>query len=194
MPFSTLVLVFVSLSLLCPINVVVILFLDYFLIGLAHLRQPTKGKVYWNGQELTGMKHNERIRYEHFGFVFQQHFLIPYLTVMENVCIANNDRNLKESAREILEQLGIASLTQKQPFELSGGERQRVAIARALVKHPDVIFADEPTASLDKENAIKIFSLLKDASKKCIVIMATHDTSLLNGDERVLVLENARIS
>lgn len=79
------------------------------------------------------------------------------------------------------------------PYEISGGERQRVAIARALVKKTAVIFADEPTASLDKDNASKIYTLLKKAAKTQIVIIATHDVSLLGGDERVLRIDDAKL-
>ena len=157
---------------------------------LSTLRKPTSGKVFLDDMDLTAARSPEQVRYDHFGFVFQQHFLIPYLNVMENVCIAKKEEDLSVYALDTLERLGIAELAKKMPAELSGGERQRVAIARALVKKPVVIFADEPTASLDRENAVKIFSLLREAAKEHTVIMTTHDLSLLQGDERVLRLEN----
>ena len=86
--------------------------------------------------------------------------------------------------------VGLPYLSLGQPLNtLSGGERQRVAIARALVKQPSVIFADEPTASLDKKNAFQIFEILKEYSKDRLLIMTTHDMSLVNGDERIIYLD-----
>ena len=77
----------------------------------------------------------------------------------------------------------------KKPYQISGGERQRAAIARALVKKPAIIFADEPTASLDRKNALQVYQTLKEYSKGKLLIMTTHDMSLLSGDERVIYLE-----
>ena len=146
-----------------------------------------------NGRDLTTTRDTAKVRYDHFGFVFQQHFLVPYLTVRENVCLARKDKNLKEEASRILTALDIEKISDKCSYEISGGERQRVAIARALVKNPDVIFADEPTASLDKENAHNVFSLLKEKTKDRILVLSTHDTSLLEGDERVIRIENCKL-
>jgi len=160
---------------------------------LSSLRNPSSGEVFFNDTQITNRKNSDQIRYEHFGFVFQQHFLIPYLSVFENICLARKDKDLKNEATRLLDELGIGNLSHKKPHQISGGERQRVAIARALVKKPAIIFADEPTASLDKNNAIKIFKLLKDAARTCIVIVATHDTSLLGGDERILRIDNTKI-
>jgi putative ABC transport system ATP-binding protein len=89
----------------------------------------------------------------------------------------------------VLRELGIDQYEHKKIYQLSGGERQRVAIARALVSEPDVIFADEPTASLDHENAVDIIKMLKEYKENSTLVMATHDTSILAGDERVLKVE-----
>lgn len=160
---------------------------------LSTLRKPTSGKILLNGRDLTTTRDTAKVRYDHFGFVFQQHFLVPYLTVRENVCLAGKDKNLKEEASRILTALDIEKISDKCSYEISGGERQRAAIARALVKNPDVIFADEPTASLDKENAHNVFSLLKEKTKDRILVLSTHDTSLLEGDERVIRIENCKL-
>jgi ABC transporter related protein len=160
---------------------------------LSTLRKPTSGKILLNGRDLTTTRDTAKVRYDHFGFVFQQHFLVPYLTVRENVCLARKDKNLREEASRILTALDIEKISDKCSYEISGGERQRVAIARALVKNPDVIFADEPTASLDKENAHNVFSLLKEKTKDRILVLSTHDTSLLEGDERVIRIENCKL-
>jgi ABC-type antimicrobial peptide transport system, ATPase component len=161
---------------------------------LSGLRKPNSGKVIFDDIDITAIEDTDKIRYENFGFVFQQHFLIPYLTVFENVCLAKKDKNIKLDAQDILKELGLESFLHKLPYELSGGERQRVAIARALVKKPKIIFADEPTASLDKETAIQVFDLLKNFSKSCTLIAATHDTSLLSGNERIFSICNGSVT
>ena len=157
---------------------------------LSGLRMPTKGDVFCDGKELTSMKADQksRLRHEKFGFVFQTHFLLPYLSVIENVLSATNtnSKHVKEQAGDLLEQLGLGGHIKKRIYQLSGGERQRVAIARALIHEPDVIFADEPTASLDHNTACEVVDILKRTKKDSIFIMATHDTSILSGDERVI--------
>lgn len=161
---------------------------------LSGLKKPTFGHVFFGDKELTNNRKIDKVRYENFGFVFQQHFLIPYLSVIENVCLAHSKPKwIKKEALIALSQLGIENLAPKMPHELSGGEKQRVAIARALVKKPSVIFADEPTASLDKENAEMVYKLLKKYSNNRILIFATHDISLLNGDERRILIDNKEI-
>lgn len=160
---------------------------------LSTLKRPTEGSVTFDDMIISNNKNSDLIRYNNFGFVFQQHFLIPYLSVLENICITRKDSEQKIDAYHLLEDLGISTLAHKKPHQISGGERQRVAIARALMNKPKVVFADEPTASLDKENASKIYSLLKNRSSDAILIMATHDTSLLEGDERIIKVENSQI-
>ena len=156
---------------------------------LSTLRKPTSGSVFYKGEDITNSPDQERIRLQDFGFIFQQHFLISYLNILENVCIANNKKDIKVEAMEILEKLGLGELMFKKPYQISGGERQRAAIARALVKKPSIIFADEPTASLDRKNALQVYQTLKEYSKGKLLIMTTHDMSLLSGDERVIYLE-----
>jgi putative ABC transport system ATP-binding protein len=161
---------------------------------LSSLRQPTNGEIYWN-DELLSVKNSSSLRKEHFGFIFQMHFLLPYLTALENVLVAKNEYTLaaKTKATEILEQLGLAGHENKKIHQLSGGQRQRVAIARALMNEPDVIFADEPTASLDHSTALEVMEILKNHKKNSILIMATHDTSILSGDERIIQIANGRV-
>lgn len=160
---------------------------------LSGLRKATSGRILFNNFELVASKEATKIRYEYFGFVFQQHFLIPYLTVLDNICLSRKDRNLKEAAFELLDKMEMKSLAYKHPYELSGGERQRVAVARALVKKPKIVFADEPTASLDKDTAIQVYGLLKEYAKDSILIVATHDTGILHNDERVFYISNKKI-
>lgn len=164
-----------------------------FLYVLSTLRNYNCGKILYDDIELNSTRSKTIMRYKYFGFIFQQHYLIPYLTVEENICMSQNEKISKESLYEILEKLNIVHLANSVPYKLSGGEKQRVAIARALIKKPAVIFADEPTASLDKETAIDIYNLLRKVNEKSTLIMATHDTSILIGDERRMVFENKHI-
>lgn len=164
---------------------------------ISGLRKPTSGTIVYEGKEINALNDKElsEVRRKKFGFVFQMHFLIPYLKVIENVMTgapANSSKYI-EKAITILEELGIAEYKNKRIYQLSGGERQRVAIARALVSEPDIIFADEPTASLDHNNAVEIIKMLKAYKENSSLIMATHDTSILGGDERILKLENHNI-
>lgn len=160
---------------------------------ISGLRKPSSGEIIYDGKDMLEEQTALSFRYTDFGFVFQQHYLIPYLNILDNICLARRDQNLKKYAMELLSYLGMESLAYKRPFELSGGERQRAAIARAIVKKPKVIFADEPTASLDSVTAETIYELLKTFSKDCALFLATHDTHILDGDERVLTIDNRRV-
>jgi putative ABC transport system ATP-binding protein len=162
---------------------------------LSLLRIPTGGKVLFDGTACQTTSERLDKRYKEFGFIFQQHFLIGYLTVLENVILAvkNTNANTKLRALEVLGNLGMKEHIYKKPCQLSGGERQRVAIARALIKNPRVIFADEPTASLDHETGMSVMHMLKKATEGKILIFATHDTSLLDGSERMLHISNGII-
>lgn len=156
---------------------------------LSTLRKPTSGEIFFNDINLS--KVNEKtissIRKQHFGFIFQMHFLLPYLSITENVLIGDNLKSYnKNKAEEILSRLGLGGHFGKKLYQLSGGQRQRVAIARALMNEPDVVFADEPTASLDHKTAVEVLKILKSYKKDSMLIMATHDTSILAGDERII--------
>ena len=160
---------------------------------LAALRRPTGGKLVFNGKNIENDRLAERTRAEDFGFIFQRHFLIPYLTVMENVRLGSENKADDKEIMSLLERLSIADLANKKPYQMSGGQCQRAAIARALIKKPEVIFADEPTAALDHENAENIYSLLRECSEESIVIIATHDASLLSGDENIYRIVDRKV-
>ena len=161
---------------------------------LSTLRNPTEGMIKLNDEIISYSKKAESIRYEKFGFIFQQAFLLPYLTAKENICMAKKDRDISLKADNWLEKFNMSNLSQKYPHQLSGGEKQRIAIIRALIKNPCVIFADEPTASLDRENARLVFDVLKKEASYSILIMATHDLSLLTGDEKVYKIADQKIT
>jgi putative ABC transport system ATP-binding protein len=160
---------------------------------LSGLKKPTGGEIFYEGFNIGKLndKDSAGLRKNKFGFIFQMHFLIPYMKVIENVMTGAPEFNEKYRSRAmmVLRELGIDQYEHKKIYQLSGGERQRVAIARALVSEPDVIFADEPTASLDHENAVDIIKMLKEYKENSTLVMATHDTSILAGDERVLKVE-----
>lgn len=158
---------------------------------LAMLREPSEGEVIYNQQAVKTNRERQLMRFSNFGFIFQQHFLIPYLSIVENVRIKSNIT--VDEAMKLVDKVGLSEYKNKKIYQLSGGQKQRVAIARALAGNPDVIFADEPTASLDKKNAIMIYDILTRVAKDKILIMATHDKSLLNGDEIIYSFDNKKI-
>ncbi|MFT3952832.1 MAG: ABC transporter ATP-binding protein [Oscillospiraceae bacterium] len=161
---------------------------------LSALKKPSSGEVFFNGASLSGKKDTAAERYEHFGFIFQQHFLIPYLSVLENVSVAMKSAASTEKARTMLQKLGLEEHLHKKPHQISGGQRQRVAIARALVKEPQILFADEPTASLDHATATEVMELIRHIGENTTLIIATHDTSLLRDTDRVITVNNQQIT
>lgn len=172
-----------------------------YLLGL--LDSPTQGELIINGQPTSMMQEEERawVRLNRFGFVFQFHFLLAELTVMENVMIPM--RQLKKltysqmvkRSQELLDAVGITDQALKRPAQLSGGQRQRVAIARSLANDPQFIFADEPTGALDTKNANAVFDLLaklaKDQGKTVAVV--THDEQLASKTWRRIHLQDGQL-
>lgn len=166
---------------------------------LSTLKKPTEGSVRYNGLELTGIPDRERetLRRKEFGFVFQKHYLVPYMSALDNILVAasDSDKETVEKAKEILKIMGLKERDfKKKPAKLSGGQCQRVAIARALINDPKVIFADEPTASLDHENAFNIMKILKEYSKERLVIVVTHDRTVLTDVDTMIEMWDGNIS
>ena len=164
---------------------------------LSGLKLPTSGVVTFDGRNLKQMKDEERanLRLSEFGFVFQQPYLLGYLTALENVVIAAgpNGRGSQEQAQELLETLGMGAKQHRHPHELSVGERQRVCVARALLGSPKAIFADEPTASLDHTNGVQVVELLNKHRGEGSLVMVTHDPSMLEAADRVLQIVDGQI-
>ena len=168
---------------------------------LSGLKLPTKGSVTYDGRSLAAMTDDDRsrLRLTEFGFVFQQPYLLGYLTALENVAIAAGQKYAPEEAQHWLEELGLGSKLHRLPHELSGGERQRVCVARALQGKPKVIFADEPTAALDHRNGHQVVELLNRHRGAGSLVMVTHDPTMLDAADRVLhmadgVLENPEVA
>ena len=164
---------------------------------LSGLKNPTFGQIMYDGVDIE--KYNSKqfsdLRRKKFGYIFQQHFLVPYLKVIENVLVGapKMSNTYRVKAQQLLHELGIDQYMNKRIFELSGGERQRVAIARALISEPDIIFADEPTASLDHNTAVEILKLIKKYKESTTLIIATHDTSILDGNESIVRIEHGKV-
>lgn len=166
---------------------------------LSGMRKPTSGTVYYDDVDIEAYSINEkaRIRKSKFGLIFQKHFLIDYLSVLENVMIADdlNTDEYKEKAMDILESLKISHLANRKPEQLSGGQKQRTAIARALMNNPEVVFADEPTASLDHNSALEVIGVLEQWKDRSAIIIATHDPTILRkADRRIELWDGCAIS
>ena len=145
---------------------------------LSTLLKPSSGEIVYEDTNYKNLKNIDNFRRENIGFIFQFHYLINYLSVKENINLAN-EKASKEEIFELLRLLGIENLIDKYPNEISGGQRQRVAIARAMINNPKVIFADEPTGNLDSENSLNVFELFSTLAKKgTTIIVATHDKNL----------------
>lgn len=163
------------------------------------LDQPTRGRVWVDGAEVSAMGEDElvRLRREKIGFVFQAFGLVPILTAAENIEVPLRLRNEQPGARsrrvaELLELVGLAGRARHRPYELSGGEQQRVAIVRALANRPKLLIADEPTGQLDSTNARTIMEVIRDLvrSEGVSAIVATHDPLLLDVADRVVELRD----
>jgi putative ABC transport system ATP-binding protein len=165
---------------------------------LSGLRRATQGEVYLDDCAYGEMSERERValRRSGFGFVFQQHFLIDYLTVLENVMVAASvqDKAHAERAKALLADLGLGDKLDRVPYELSGGERQRVAIARAMIHRPRIIFADEPTGLLDRHTGLQVMALLGGYRKQGCLIAVTHNPEILAEADLVITLRDGRIA
>lgn len=172
-----------------------------YLLGLLDL--PTSGEVLINGRATVSMDEEERAftRLSLLGFVFQFHFLLPELTVIDNVmlpmrALARLSRDaMRVRAGELLGSLGLGDHMHKRPDQLSGGQRQRVAVARALANEPPIILADEPTGSLDSKASEQVFLLLRDLVDKHgkTVVAVTHDLGLAERMDRHIALIDGQI-
>jgi ABC-type lipoprotein export system ATPase subunit len=166
---------------------------------LGTLDVPTSGKVFINGQDLSTLKDVDRFRAKTVGFVFQLHNLLPTLTARENVEIPMmgflNAATRRKRAEELLALVGLGDRLNHLPGQLSGGQRQRVAVARALANQPPLIFADEPTGSLDTTSGQELMRLLKELnhSQGVTFVIVTHDPGIARQTQRVLVMADGRI-
>jgi len=174
------------------------------LMMIGCVEEPTSGTI-WLGDEkvydnkwLT--KETRKIRREKIGFIFQAHYLIPFLNVLENVTLipqANgvSKQESEKIAMELLDYFDIADKAKAMSSQLSGGQNQRVAIARALANKPQIILADEPTAALDTKRSVSVVEMLKKIAidQDVAVIMVTHDEAMLPLCDRILKIEDKKV-
>jgi len=169
-----------------------------YLLGL--IDRPTEGQLLFDGRDLAQMSGDDRaaIRLEHFGFVFQFHFLLPEFTALENVMLPLrrlgrlSGRAIEARANSLLADVGLADKGWKLPEKLSGGERQRVAIARALANNPRLVLGDEPTGNLDSVNSARVVDLFRRLAHEQgrAVVCVTHDMGIADlADIRVSMLD-----
>jgi putative ABC transport system ATP-binding protein len=165
------------------------------------LDSPTSGEVDFQGCDTATFSSDKeaKCRLENFGFIFQNHALLPELTALENVMLPemvrfNNWNAVRKKSVNILEKVGLGNRLNNHPSQLSGGEKQRVAVARAIANDPDILFADEPTASLDSKRADEIIDLICKANKDGItVILVTHGEKYTKKADRVIELKDGKI-
>ncbi|WP_333803812.1 ABC transporter ATP-binding protein [Sulfurospirillum sp.] len=160
---------------------------------LSSLLRPSKGELFFEGKAYTLIKDIDAFRQKEVGFIFQFHYLIGYLTILENIKLAAI--NKKSSYIDTLfKQCGIEAIKDKYPDEISGGQRQRAAIVRALVNSPKIIFADEPTGNLDSHNSQNIYELFKTLSKSgTTIIIATHDRNVSEYADKIIEVKDGKI-
>ena len=168
---------------------------------LGTLSSADSGNLYIDGCDVSGLSRDALadFRCQHIGFVFQSHHLLPEFSAEENVMIPAmiagvSSREARRNAREWLARLGLAERFQHKPSELSGGEQQRVAIARAVINNPSVLFADEPTGSLDSSTKQDIHNVLFDLRKSTgqTIVLVTHDPELASSCDRCLKMKDGR--
>jgi putative ABC transport system ATP-binding protein len=166
------------------------------------LDQPTTGKVFIDGRDVSQLSRNERadVRRSKLGFVFQFFALIPTLTAYENVEMplllsGNGTADRQARVTELLQAVGLAERADHRPDQMSGGEQQRVAVARALATHPSLILADEPTANLDTANGEQVMQTMTRLNKETGVtfVFATHDPRVIKFARRVITLRDGLI-
>lgn len=166
---------------------------------LAGLEQPDQGEVLIADQDLYTLskKKQSKLRNAKMSYIFQNYYLLPELTALENVLVPAliGGKNRETEAKQILTRVGLGARLDHLPAELSGGEQQRVAIARALVNDPQIIFADEPTGNLDSKNGSAVMNMLLELSDEynATLVVVTHDPELAKLGDRILTVTDGRI-
>ncbi len=168
------------------------------------VEKPSSGQI-WIGEEkvfhnkwLT--RETRKIRREKIGFIFQAHYLIPFLNIINNLILVpqankTDEKTAKAKAVELLEYFDITDKENAMPSQLSGGQNQRVAIARTLINNPRIILADEPTAALDMQRSVDVVKILKKIAveQEVAIVMVTHDERMLPYCDRIMKIENKNI-
>lgn len=170
---------------------------------LGTLDKPTSGDIIFEGKNIAGLKADNlaKFRNQKIGFIFQFHHLLPEFTALENVALAamisgKKQTETYETAKRLLDEVGLSGRLSHKPAELSGGEAQRVAIARALVNSPKVVLADEPTGNLDSKNSEEVIELLFNLKNKYnqTYLIVTHNETLASKTGRILKMTDGKIA
>ena len=166
---------------------------------LGCLDSPTGGNVFINGTEITKLNQNQltRFRRENIGLIFQQYHLVPYLTALENVMMAQYYHSVvdEKEALDVLKRVGLKHRLDHIPAHLSGGEQQRVCIARALINEPEILLADEPTGNLDQKNGEIVLNLIRELHKDGhTIVLITHNPDIGKLGDRIIKLIDGKIS
>ena len=163
------------------------------------LDRPNAGEIWLDGENVAKLSRKQlnRIRAEKIGFVFQQFHLLPYLTALENVMLAQYVHSMtdRQEALEALERVGLKDRAGHLPSQLSGGEQQRVSIARALINDPKIVLADEPTGNLDKKSSETVLTLLRQLNEDYgqTIVMITHNPDAATYGHRVLHMRDGMV-
>jgi len=165
---------------------------------IAALDRPTSGSVRVNGEDVLSLSEEQRARFrrEKVGLIFQHFYLIPYLTALENVMLAQYFHSMadREEAAQALHEVGLGERISHYPSELSGGEQQRVCIARALINQPKILLADEPTGNLDAENEEIVMAIFRRFHRSGLTLLfVTHDAQIGTQADRIIDLEHGRV-
>ena len=165
---------------------------------MSGLKTATNGEVWFGDFHYSAATPSQQLdfRRRNFGFVFQQPFLVPYLSILENVLVPIENPQLKDKERafELLEWLGIAELAPKFPNECSGGERVRASMARGLVHRPAWLWVDEPTASLDTATGGQVMEVLRSQTRHGALIVVTHDLEILGEADHIFRMRDGHLS
>ena len=177
------------------------------LLGLcAGLDRATSGSVYLNGVQLDNLSEDQRaaVRNQYVGFIFQNFQLLPTLTALENVMVPlelsgqgrQNGRSIEQTARELLERVGLGKRGHHYPTQLSGGEQQRVSLARAFANRPKILLADGPTGNLDTDTSATVVDLLFELNREAgtTLVLVTHDLDLAARTQRVIRIKGGQVS
>lgn len=172
------------------------------LYALSGMDEITGGEIWYKGREISRFKEKQMsgLRTHEFGFVFQQTHLVSNLTLYENVLVAGylgsgqKAREVEQRADELLCQMGVKKAKNRLPAEVSGGEAQRTAVARAVINRPEILFADEPTGALNRQNTQEVLNLLTGLNETGqSILMVTHDVRAAIRGSRILYLEDGKI-